>query len=101
PGIVNALPPRWRVAAVCFGEVCVITFFALLSWYGFQVLKVLSGDTMVSLPSVPTTLTQSVIPIGGLCFIVAQLFSLPEVLRQARGAGIVDHEMAPVADVAA
>jgi len=45
---------------------------------------------------VPTTLTQSVIPVGGLLFIVAQLFSLPEVLRQARGAGIVDHEQLPV-----
>jgi TRAP-type C4-dicarboxylate transport system permease small subunit len=93
PGIVNALPPRWRVAAVCFGEVCVVTFFALLSWYGFQVLKVLSGDTMVSLP-VPSQFTQSVIPIGGALFIVAQLLSLPEVLRQARGEGLADDELA-------
>jgi TRAP-type C4-dicarboxylate transport system permease small subunit len=98
PGIVNALPPRWRVAAVCFGEVCVVTFFALLSWYGFQVLKVLSGDTMVSLP-VPSQFTQSVIPIGGALFIVAQLLSLPEVLRQARGAGLVDDEMAAAMQV--
>jgi TRAP-type C4-dicarboxylate transport system permease small subunit len=98
PGIVNALPPRGRVVAVCFGEVCVITFFALLAWYGFQVLKVLGGDTMVSLP-VPTQLTQSVIPIGAVLFIMAQLLSLPEVLRQARGQGIVDHEMAPALQV--
>ena len=98
PGIVNALPPRGRVVAVCFGEVCVIAFFALLAWYGFQVLKVLGGDTMVSLP-VPTQLTQSVIPIGAVLFIAAQLLSLPEVLRQARGQGIVDHEMAPALQV--
>jgi TRAP-type C4-dicarboxylate transport system permease small subunit len=98
PGIVNALPPRGRVVAVCFGEVCVITFFALLAWYGFQVLRVLGGDTMVSLP-VPTQLTQSVIPIGAVLFIVAQLLSLPEVLRQARGGGIADNEMAPALQV--
>lgn len=98
PGLVNALPPRWRVAAVLFGEVCVIAFFALLTYYGFEVLKVLGGDTMVSLP-VPSQLTQSVIPIGGALFIVAQLLSLPEVLRQARGAGIVDHELAPALQV--
>ena len=98
PGIVNALPPRGRIVAVCFGEFCVIVFFALLAWYGFQVLAVLGGDTMVSLP-VPTQLTQSVIPIGAVLFIVAQLLSLPEVLRQARGGGIADNEMAPALQV--
>lgn len=101
PGLVNALPPRVRVPAVIFGEVCVIGFFALLSWFGFKVLTILQGDTMVSLDWVPTRFTQSVIPIGGVLFIVAQLLSLPEVLRQARGAGIVDHEQEPAQAVAA
>jgi TRAP-type C4-dicarboxylate transport system permease small subunit len=96
PGLVNAMPPQWRVPAVWFGEVCVITFFALLTWYGWRVLEILQGDTMVSLPDVPTQLTQSVIPIGGALFIIAQLLSLPEVLRQARGDGLADHEMKPV-----
>lgn len=99
PGLVNALPPRLRVTAVLFGEACVIGFFGLLTWFGVQVLQILEGDTMVSLTWVPTQFTQSVIPIGGALFIVAQLLSLPEVLRQARGAGIVDHEQAPVAEV--
>ena len=96
PGLVNAMPPVWRVPAVLFAEVCVIGFFALLTWFGVQVLIILQGDTMVSLTWVPTLFTQSVIPIGGALFIVAQLISLPEVLRQARGAGIVDHEQKPV-----
>lgn len=99
PGLVNALPPAVRVPAVLFGEACVIGFFGLLTWFGVQVLQILQGDTMVSLTWVPTQFTQSVIPIGGALFIVAQLLSLPEVLRQARGAGIVDHEQAPVAEV--
>jgi TRAP-type C4-dicarboxylate transport system permease small subunit len=99
PGLVNAMPPSVRVPAVLFGEACVIGFFALLTWFGVRVLLILQGDTMVSLPNVPTQLTQSVIPIGGALFIVAQLLSLPEVLRQARGSGIVDHELAPVQEV--
>ena len=99
PGLVNALPPRVRVPAVLFAEACVIGFFALLTWFGVQVLLILQGDTMVSLTWVPTQFTQSVIPIGGALFIIAQLLSLPEVLRQARGDGIVDHEQAPVAEV--
>jgi TRAP-type C4-dicarboxylate transport system permease small subunit len=99
PGLVNALPPRWRVTAVWLAEFCVIGFFAVLAWFGLQVLRILQGDTMVSLQSVPTQFTQSVIPIGAVLFIVAQLLSLPAVLRQARGDGIADAEPAPVAAV--
>ncbi|MBX3634298.1 MAG: TRAP transporter small permease subunit [Rubrivivax sp.] len=99
--LVNAMPPRLRVPAVLFGEACVIGFFGLLTWFGVQVLVILQGDTMVSLSWVPTRLTQSVIPVGGALFIAAQLFSLPEVLRQARGRGIVDHEQKPVDEVMA
>ncbi|WP_418315713.1 TRAP transporter small permease [Piscinibacter sakaiensis] len=99
PGMVNAMPPQWRVPAVWFGEICVVVFFGLLSWFGYQVLTILHGDTMVSLTWVPTALTQSVIPIGGALFVIAQLLSLPEVLQQARGSGIVDHEQAPVKEV--
>jgi TRAP-type C4-dicarboxylate transport system permease small subunit len=94
--MVNAMRPHWRVPAVLFAEVCVIGFFALLTWYGFQVLVILQGDSMVSVTWVPTRFTQSVIPIGGALFIMAQLVSLPEVLRQARGDGIVDNEQKPV-----
>lgn len=99
PGLVNSLSPTWRVPAVLFGEVCVIGFFGLLTWFGFQVLVILQGDTMVSLTWVPTRFTQSVIPVGGALFIIAQLLSLPEVLQQARGDGLVDHEQAPVTEV--
>lgn len=101
PGLVNSMPPRLRVAAVLAGEACVLGFFGLLTWFGIRVLQILQGDTMVSLTWVPTQLTQSVIPVGGALFIIAQLFSLPEVLRQARGRGIVDHEQRPVDEVMA
>lgn len=92
PGLVNAMPPMLRVPVVLLGEAIVIGFFVLLAWYGYQVLMILEGDTMVSLTWVPTQLTQSVIPVGAVMFILAQLFSLPELLAQARGAGVVDAE---------
>jgi TRAP-type C4-dicarboxylate transport system permease small subunit len=92
PGLVNAMPPAVRVPVVLLGEAFVIGFFGVLAWYGYQVLDILQGDTMVSLPWVPTQLTQSVIPVGAVMFILAQLFSLPELLTQARGAGVVDAE---------
>lgn len=92
PGLVNSLQPALRVPVVLVGEAIIIAFFALLAWYGLQVLIILEGDTMVSMPNIPTRLTQSVIPIGAVLFIVAQLLSLPEVLKQARGKGIIDAE---------
>lgn len=101
PGLVNAMPPKVRVPVVLAGEVLVIGFFALLTWFGVQVLIILEGDTMVSLQWMPTQVTQSVIPVGGALFILAQLLSLPEVLQQARGRGIEDHELKPVDEVMA
>lgn len=92
PGLVNAMRPAVRVPVILLGEAIVIGFFAVLAWYGYQVLLILHGDTMVSLPWVPTQLTQSVIPVGSVLFISAQLMSLPELLAQARGEGVVDAE---------
>jgi TRAP-type C4-dicarboxylate transport system permease small subunit len=85
-GFVNSLQPRLRLAAVLFGEVCVIGFFGLLAWVGWRVVQVLEGVSLVSLPWVPVRLTQSIIPIGAVLFIAAQLLSLPDVLRRARQA---------------
>ncbi len=100
PGLVNAMPTKLRLGAVLLGEVCVIGFFALLTWFGVQVLVILEGDTMASLTWMPTRFTQSVIPVGGALFIIAQLLSLPAVLHQARGGGIVDAEQQPAIDAA-
>jgi TRAP-type C4-dicarboxylate transport system permease small subunit len=83
-GIVNAMPPAIRVPFVLLAECIVIGFFALMGWLGIEVMQVLEGDTLVSLPEVPTTLTQSVIPIGATLFIIAQILSFPEMLDQAR-----------------
>ena len=101
-GLVDSLAPRLRVVGVLFGEACVIGFFALLAWTGWQLLQVLQGLHLVSLPWVPVQLTQSVIPIGAALFIVAQLLSLPEVLRRARhGAPSPGHTPGPVEERAA
>lgn len=92
PGFVNAMPPRVRVWITLFSEACVFLFFIVLAWTGVQVLIVLAGDGMVSLPWVPLQLTESVIPIGALAFILAEALRLPQVLRDARTGGFVDAE---------
>jgi TRAP-type C4-dicarboxylate transport system permease small subunit len=92
PGFVNAMPPRIRVWVTVFAEACVFVFFAVLAWTGVQVLLVLAGDGMVSLPWVPLQLTDSVIPIGAVLFIVAEALRLPKVMHDASSRGFTDAE---------
>ena len=84
PEIVRMLPPRWRVPFVLLAETIVIVFFAVLAWSGWYVIEVLATDTLVSLPAVSVQYTQSVIPIGAVLFIIAELLRLPLLLAQAR-----------------
>jgi TRAP-type C4-dicarboxylate transport system permease small subunit len=83
PGFISALSARPRLAAVLLGEACILAFFALLAWYGVRVLQMLSGDTLATV-DLPVLVTQSVIPIGALLFIAAELLNLPETLRDCR-----------------
>jgi len=94
PGLVNAMPPKLRVAVTVFSEAVVILFFVMLAVYGIKVLLILQGEHMISLPSVPTQLTQSAIPGGAVLFVIAELLRLPDVLRAARSStGFVDLEV--------
>ena len=96
-GLVNAMKPSMRLGLIVIAEVFVFGFFGLLAWVGIQVLQVLEGDAMVSLPWVPTRLTQSVIPIGAVLFMIAEALSLPEMWRQARSAkGVATHDDVPL-----
>ena len=44
-------------------------------------------DVDVSLPEVSVRFTQSVIPIGAVLYIIAELMILPQVIAEARGDG--------------
>jgi TRAP-type C4-dicarboxylate transport system permease small subunit len=99
PGLVNALPPRWRVAVTVLAEGFVFLFFGVLAITGFEVLSVLRGDHLVSLPEMPLTITQSVIPIGAVLFIVAEAFRLPQLLHDAATSGFTDIELKEALEV--
>lgn len=92
PGLVNAMPPHLRLAAIVFAEAVVLIFFVLLAYYGIQVVIVLQGEHMITLPEVSSQLTQSALPIGAVLFVIAELLRLPEVLRAARSGGFTDAE---------
>ena len=82
-GLIKALKPAVRIPFIIVSEVCIIGFFALLAWVGFEVLVILKGDTLISLPQVPTRLIQSVIPIGAILFIIAEALGIPELMKKA------------------
>ena len=92
-GVVNALPPRWRVVLAIIAEGFVFLFFGVLAVTGIEVLDVLKGDHLVSLPQVPLMLTQSVIPIGAILFMIAEAFRLPQVMSDAMHGGFADLEV--------
>lgn len=93
PGLVNAFPRTLRIAATLVAEALVILFFVVLAATGLEVLVILEGLTLVSLPEVPMQIAQSVIPITAVLFVVAVLLRLPDTLAEARKGAIVEHEL--------
>ncbi len=81
PTLVKQLSGRVRIAAILVSEAVVVAFFIVLAWAGMKAQSSLAGSTLVSLPIVPASLAQSVIPIGAALFVAAQLLSLPRTLR--------------------
>ncbi len=93
PGLIAAVPPLYRVPLVICAEFVVIGFFLILAWYGYVVLVILEGDTLISLPYIGTQFTQSVIPISAILFVIAEILNLPQILREATGqASVLRHE---------
>lgn len=93
-GFVDSLRPSFRIPLLVVAEIFVFAFFILLAWVGYEVLLVLEGDNLVSLPEISTQFTQSVIPIGAILFVIAEGLSLPEVWRKAKGMpSVLAHEL--------
>lgn len=89
--VLLAIPMPARMAALIVAEATVIGFFLLLAWTGLEVVEVLEGMSLVSLEWVSVQLTQSVIPIGAVLFIVCELLSLPEYWRQTAAGVSLEH----------
>ena len=87
PEVMRMMPPRARGVAFVIAEILVFGFFALAAWIGYEVLLVLEGSTLVSLPEVPEQLAQSIIPVGAILFIIAEALSLPDAWRTTMSGG--------------
>ncbi len=89
--LLLAIPMPLRMLGVVVAELLVIGFFAIMTWTGMEVLEVLEGETLVSLTWVPVQLTQSVIPVGGALFILAELLSLPAYWKVTASGHSLEH----------
>jgi TRAP-type C4-dicarboxylate transport system permease small subunit len=81
PKVVQSVTPNLQITLTLAREAIVIAYFVTVAWAGWQVLQILQGVYLTSLPSVPARLTQSVIPIGATLFIVAELLSFTDIWR--------------------
>ncbi|MBL4766792.1 MAG: TRAP transporter small permease subunit [Rhodobacteraceae bacterium] len=89
--VLLALPVKLRLFALVIGEAIVLIFFLLMARAGLQVLEVLEGDTLISLTWVPIQLTQSIIPIGAILFMLCQILSLPGYWKVTAAGISIEH----------
>ena len=80
PELVERMPWRTRRLVSIAAQVLVIAFFALLGGVGAWIMPILATDTLVSLPWVPMSVVQSVIPISAALIIVAEVTHLADLV---------------------
>ena len=83
PGLFLSFPRRLRAITFIFAEVVVIGFFAVIGYAGWYVMGIFGDETLVSLSWVHLSFTQSVIPVGAVLFIMAEILSIPDAWSKA------------------
>jgi TRAP-type C4-dicarboxylate transport system permease small subunit len=80
PELVDKMLWRARRIANIAAQLLVIAFFLLLGGVGLWVLPVLATDAMVSLPWIPISVVQSVIPLSAALIVVAEFTHLADLV---------------------
>ncbi len=83
PEVIELLSPPARRAFNIFAQIIVIAFFVLLGAVGVRIWPILATDSLISLPAVPMSVVQSVIPISALLIVIAELTYLVELITLA------------------
>ena len=84
PELLDAMGWRARRAFNIAAELIVIAFFVLLGWVGASVLPILATDALVSLPWIPMSVVQSVIPTSAALIVVAEVLHLIDLITHAK-----------------
>ena len=80
PEVVEKMPWAARRVTSIVAQMLVIAFFLLLGAVGLWVLPVLATDHMVSLPAIPISVVQSVIPVASILIVFAEVTHLVDLV---------------------
>ncbi len=92
PEVMALLPRKPKLVLRVIAEMITISFFLLMGWAGYRVLGVLDTDYLISLPSIPVSWVQSVVPISAVLIVAAELITLPKVLTNRLSAPAITGE---------
>ena len=84
PELVERMPWPARRSVSIAAQILVIAFFALLGGVGVWIAPILATDTLVSLPWIPMSVVQSVIPVSAALIIVAEVMHLIDLFNAKR-----------------
>jgi TRAP-type C4-dicarboxylate transport system permease small subunit len=76
-GLLMSLPSRLRTLAFIVGEAVFYATFAIVLWFGWKLLAIFGDETMTSLPAVPLSIVQSIVPLGAVLIVIARLLVTP------------------------
>jgi len=83
PEVVDLMPPAVRRGFNILAQILVIGFFGFLGWIGFDIMPILATDSMVSIPEIPMSVVQSVIPISCVLILIGEFLTLSDLIRHA------------------
>lgn len=80
PEIVEMMPWRARRLVSIVAQLIVIAFFVMLGSVGAWITPILATDALISLPQIPMSVVESVIPISSLLIVIAEVGFLAELI---------------------
>lgn len=89
PEVVETLAWPTRRAVNIVAQLLVIAFFVLLGGVGMVIMPVLATDALVSVPEIPMSVVQSVIPISCVLIVIAEGMHLVDLVRQREPVDLV------------
>ena len=87
PSILKSFPIPMRKVFFIVSKIVIYGFFALMTYYGLIVMKLIHGETLTTLEWVPQSLVQSVIPVGSFLFMLSETLRLKEDYQGVMGKG--------------
>ena len=85
PNILKSFPIPIRKVFFVVSKIVIYSFFALMTYYGLIVMKLIHGETLTTLEWVPQSLVQSVIPVGSFLFMLSETLRLKEDYQGVMG----------------